>query len=332
MSKAAKSGRTAKFMSLLTRYGVYVVLAVLVLVFSVANERFFTFDNLLLILQQAAPMGIAVVGMIFVLLVVGIDISVGRSMFLISTLLGYLVTTAGVMPEAWLGDARGMVLVLLGVLLLGGVVGLVNGVLVTRFRVLPFIVTLATGSILRGVGLKMSGSASIDVAFLGGLSNGRLGPIPNVLIFFVLVLIASDYILRHTAYGRHLMAIGNSPRNAERAGIRVGRSIIVAYVICGALGALGGILSAGQIGSVAAGFGEGNEFIVISAAVLGGNSLFGGKGSILPGAVIGIILITVIMNGLAMMNASPFIYTIVRGVIIFVAIALDSIGHKGELR
>ncbi len=89
---------------------------------------------------------------------------------------------------------------------------------------------------------------------------------------------------------------------------------------------------AGQIGSVAAGFGEGNEFFVISAAVLGGTSLFGGKGNILPGAVIGIILITTIMNGLAMMNASPFIYTIVRGVIIFVAIALDSIGHKGELR
>ena len=85
-------------------------------------------------------------------------------------------------------------------------------------------------------------------------------------------------------------------------------------------------------GSVASGFGEGNEFIVISAAVLGGTSLFGGKGNILPGAVIGIILITTIMNGLAMMNASPFIYTIVRGVIIFVAIALDSIGHKGELR
>jgi len=128
------------------------------------------------------------------------------------------------------------------------------------------------------------------------------------------------------------MAIGDSVRNAERAGIKVKRSVVIAYVVCGGLGAIGGILSAGQIGSVAAGFGEGNEFIVISAAVLGGTSLFGGKGSILPGAVIGIILITTIMNGLAMMNASPFIYTIVRGLIIFFAIALDSIGHRGELR
>ena len=323
----------ASFLSLLTKYGVYAVLVLLVLVFSHANSRFFTADNLVLILQQAAPLGIAVVGMVFVLLVVGIDISVGRSMFFISTLVGWLVTTACVNPETcFAGNMRGPVLVLITVLLLGGLVGWINGIMVTRFRILPFIVTLATGSILRGVGLKISGSASVPVSFLGGLSNGHMGPIPNVVIMFAIVLLLFDCILRHTAYGRHLMAIGNSERNAERAGIRVNRNIVVAYVICGALGALGGILSAGQIGSVSAGFGEGNEFIVISAAVLGGTSLFGGKGNILPGAVIGIILITTIMNGLAMMNASPFIYTIVRGVIIFVAIALDSIGHKGELR
>ncbi len=316
----------------LTRYGIYAVLVLLVIVFSLGNSRFLTVENLLLILQQAAPLGIAVVGTVFVLLVVGVDISVGRSMFFISTLAGVLVNATGLIPAAWFADMRGTALVLGLVLLLGAGVGWINGFLVTRFRILPFIVTLATGSILRGVGLKISGSASINVSVLGGLSNGRIGPFPNVLIIFVLVLVLFDYVLRHTVYGRHLMAIGNSGRNAERAGIKVNRNIVIAYMICGALGALGGILSAGQIGSVSAGFGEGNEFIVISAAVLGGTSLFGGKGSILPGAVTGIILVTTIMNGLAMMNASPFIYTIVRGLIIFLAIAIDSIGHKGELR
>jgi ribose transport system permease protein len=324
--------RKTALLPLLTKYGIYAVLAVLVVVFSRANEHFFTFDNLLLILRQASPMGIAVVGTVFVLLVVGIDISVGRSMFFISTLVGFFVTSAGIIPLAWFADLRGIALLIFMVLLMGGIVGLINGMLVTRFHILPFIVTLAIGSILRGVGLKVSGSSSVDVSFLGPLSNGSLGPVPNVILIFVLVLLVFDHVLRRTVYGRHLLAIGNSERNAERAGIPVKRNIIIAYVICGALGALGGILSAGQIGSVAAGFGEGNEFIVISAAVLGGASLFGGKGNILPGAVIGIILITTIMNGLAMMNASPFIYTIARGVIIFVAIALDSIGHKGELR
>ena len=321
-----------EYLPLLTRYGIYIVFVLLVVAFSMANSRFFTLQNLLLILQQASPLGIAVVGMVFVLMVVGIDISVGRSMFFISTVVGYLVTTSQIIPEAYFADARGPFLVLALVLILGCAVGCINGVLVTRFCILPFIVTLATGSILRGLGLKISGSASINVSVLGGLSNGHIGPIPIVLIFFILVLIGFHFVLHHTAYGRHLMAIGNSSRNAQRAGIKVKRNIIIAYMICGGLGALGGILSAGQIGSVAAGFGEGNEFLVISAAVLGGASLFGGKGNIFPGAVIGIILITTIMNGLAMMNASPFIYTIVRGLIIFFAIALDSIKHRGELR
>ena len=243
-----------------------------------------------------------------------------------------LITTAEVIPPEYFNDARGPILVIAIAMLLGAAVGFINGILTTKFWILPFIVTLATGSILRGCGLLISDSRSIDVSVLGGLSNGRIAGIPNVLIIFVIVLIVFDTILRRTEYGRHLMAIGNSPKNAERAGIKVARNTIIAYMLCGSLGALGGILSAGQIGSVAAGFGEGNEFIVISAAVLGGASLFGGKGNIMPGAIIGIILITTIMNGLAMVNASPFVYTIAKGLIIFVAVALDSIHYKGELR
>lgn len=318
--------------SILTKYGIFIVFIILVTFFSFSNKRFFTTENFFLILQQASPLGISVVGMIFVLIVVGIDISVGRSMFLISTIIGFLITTSGVIPAEYFNDIRGMLIVFGIVIFLGLLIGCINGFLITRFKMLPFIVTLATGSILRGIGLKISGSASISVSILGSLSNGRIGVFPNVLIIFVLILIIFDFVLLKTEYGRHLMAIGNSPRNAERAGLKVNRNIIAAYMICGGLGAVGGILSAGQIGSVSAGFGEGNEFIVISAAVLGGNSLFGGKGNILPGAVIGIILITTIMNGLAMINASPFIYTIVRGLIIFLAVALDSVKHTGELR
>lgn len=316
----------------LARHGVPVVLLLLIGLFSLANPRFCTAENFLLILQQASPMGIAVVGMVFVLLVAGIDISVGRSMFFISTLAGYLLTKARVLPEHLLDGPLGAVLILVFVVAMGSLVGLVNGALVTRFHILPFIVTLATGSILRGIGLELSDSTSIAVPGLGELANGRLGVIPKVLLLFIAVVLVFDHVLRHTTFGRHLMAIGASARNAGRAGIPVERNTIFAYMICGALGAVGGILSAGQIGTVAVGFGEGNEFIVISAAVLGGTSLFGGKGSIIPGAVIGILLITTIMNGLAMMNASPFIYTIVRGLIIFLAIALDSIRHRGELR
>ena len=179
-------------MSWLASYGIYVVLVLLVVVFSMGNSRFLTLDNLLLILQQASPLGIAVVGMVFVLLVAGIDISVGASMFFVSTLAGSLLNSSGLLPASWLTDFRGPSLVLVMVLLLGALIGWINGMLVTRFRILPFIVTLATASILKGLGLTLSGSASIGVLALGGLANGRLGPVPNVLLLFALVLIASD--------------------------------------------------------------------------------------------------------------------------------------------
>lgn len=324
--------RKKDIISVIARYGIFVIFGLLVIFFSLSNKRFFTIENLFLILQQASPLGIAVVGMVFVLMVVGIDISVGRSMFFISTIIGFLITTTQIIPERLFSGIAGFSIVYFIVVILGIIIGGINGVFVTKFKMLPFIVTLATGSILRGFGLKISGSASISVSILGGVSNGRLGPLPIVLIVFMFIAVLFDYVLRKTGYGRHLMAIGNSYRNAKRAGIKVDRNIIAAYMICGCLGAIGGILSAGQIGSVPAGFGEGNEFIVISAAVLGGTSLFGGKGNILPGAIIGILLITTIMNGLAMVNASPYIYTIVRGVIIFLAVALDSIKYTGELR
>jgi ribose transport system permease protein len=327
-----KKKSSMEMIALFARYGVFVVFGILVIFFALSNDRFFTVTNMFLILQQASPLGIAVIGMVFVLIVVGIDISVGRSMFFIATVVGYLVTIAQVIPERSFDGAGGHLIVYLIVVVLGMVVGGINGFLVTKYRMLPFIVTLATGSILRGFALKISGSASINVAILGSLTNSSIGPIPYTLLLFIGFALIFDFVLRRTSYGRHLMAIGNSSTAAQKAGIRVNLNIIFAYVICATLGAIGGLLSAGQIGSVPAGFGEGNEFIVISAAVLGGTSLFGGKGNILPGAIIGIILITTIMNGLSMVDASPYIYTIVRGLIIFLAVMLDSVKYRGELR
>ena len=148
-------------------------------------------------------------------------------MFLIATLIGFLITTTQTIPPEWFHDFRGITLVLAIVLFMGAAIGFINGLLTSKFKILPFIVTLATGSILRGFGLQISDSSSIDVAILGQLSNGRTLLIPNVFICFVAVIVVFDYILRHTEFGRHLMAIGNSPKNAERAGIKVQRVILL---------------------------------------------------------------------------------------------------------
>jgi ribose/xylose/arabinose/galactoside ABC-type transport system permease subunit len=322
----------SKSLTLLLKYGVYFCFLLMVVYFSTRNPRFFTVDNLLLILQQASPLGIVVVGMTLVLVLGGLDISVGRIMFLSGSVIGYMLTRTSLLPSELFERADGYLIVFGICVLVGAFIGLINGLLVARLRIVPFIATLAIGSIIRGIGLTISGSRTPATSLISGFVNGKLFGLPMTLVFFIVIALFFDFVLRRTVYGRHLMAIGNSPDMAHKTGINVGRSMILAYVISGSLAGLSGGLLAGQVGAITISFGEGNEFIAISAAVLGGTSLFGGKGSIIPGAIIGIILVTTIMNGLAMVNASPYVYTIVRGCIIFFAVMVDSIKYKGELR
>jgi len=319
-----------KGIDVVLRYGVYIIFLLMIIVFSLTNERFLTVQNFMMISQQAAPHGIAVIGITFVLIVAGIDISIGRNMYLSAILVA--IALEAMVPAGMFDTPLGYILVYLLAIVIGGAIGVINGIMVARFNIVPFITTLAVGSIARGIGLIASNSKVYYVEKLGLISNGNVGGIPYVLIIFILLLIIFNYVLRKTPYGRHIMAIGNDTTAARKTGINVRKNVIIAYTICGALAGLGGILSAGQVGNVAVYFAEGNEFIVISAAVLGGNSLFGGKGSILPGAIIGILMVNTIMNGMAMMNASPYAYTIFRGAIIFLAVMVDSFNYKGELR
>jgi len=322
----------SRSLTTLLKYGVYLIFGLMVAYFATRNPRFFTVDNLLLILQQASPLGIVVVGMTLVLVLGGLDISVGRIMFLSGSIIGYVLTRTSLFPPGLFERADGYLIVFGICVLTGAIIGLINGLLVAKLRIVPFIATLAIGSIIRGIGLTISGSRTPATSLISGFVNSKLLGLPMTLVFFIVIALLFDFVLRRTVYGRHLMAIGNSPDMAHKTGINVARSTILAYVICGSLAGFSGGLLAGQVGAISISFGEGNEFIAISAAVLGGTSLFGGKGSIIPGAIIGIILVTTIMNGLAMVNASPYVYTIVRGCIIFFAVMVDSIKYKGELR
>jgi len=317
---------------IISKAGIYIIFAVLIVGFSSANSRFLTIGNLLLILQQAAPIGIATIGMTFVMVTGGIDISLGRTMFFVAAVISYLVGAGGFIPISMFETPLGYMLVIIIALILGCLIGYLNGVITARFNILPFIVTLSMGSILRGMGLAFTKSATPSMVFFSPISNGKIFGIPVVIIMFIAALLTFDFVLKKSVFGRQIMAIGNSKEAAAKAGIKVKKTIILTYVICGALAAFSGILSAGQIGGVALSFGEGNEFVAISAAVIGGTSLFGGKAKIIPGTIVGIVLITTIMNGLAMMNASPYVYTIVRGLIIFAAVMLDSFNFKGHVK
>lgn len=313
------------------KYGIYIIFVLLLVVFSFSNANFLTADNILMILKQAAPLGIAVTGMVFVLILAGIDISAGQNMFLSAYVVAVFVDSmskAGVDPSSG-GVVFGAIAL---ALLVGAGIGSLNGFLIARFNMVPFIVTLATQGIARGLALLISNSKVMPIAELGKIVNTNVfGVVPVVIIILAVVIFLFDFLLRRTPFGRRLMAIGNDKIAAANIGLKVRKNTFMAYLICGILCALAGVLSAAQISTVAPTFANGNEFIVISSAVLGGVSLFGGKGNIFPGALIGIILVTTIVNGLTMMNADPYIYTIVRGLIIFVAVMLDSVNYKGRL-
>jgi ribose/xylose/arabinose/galactoside ABC-type transport system permease subunit len=217
----------------------------------------------------------------------------------------------------------------------GALVGAVNGFLCAKLKVVPLIVTLAMLYIIRGTANSIVGIRQVDFTNQVGttLARMRLGGVLPIIVFVLIVAMAiGQFILVKTSFGRQLFAIGNNKIAAEKIGINVERSIFVSYVLCGAFAGLSGLISGAQVGGISPTFATGTEFIIISSTVLGGVSLFGGKGSVFPGAFLGVLIIMCIENGLVMASANMYAYTIVRGVVIFLAVLLDSVRNVGELR
>lgn len=302
------------------KYGIYIILILLILLFSLQSKQFLTLNNLINVLQQSAALGIATTGMILVILTAGIDISVGSVMYFASCLAGVAISKdVGLIPA--------ILIALVG----GGVIGALNGLAVAKFNIVPFIATLATMGIARGLGLVISRARILfffDISKI--ISGSRFLGIPVTVYLLIVVLITGNFLLRKTQFGRQLFAIGNDKSGAKKIGINVERKIFLAYFICGILAGLAGIISSAQVSAVTPSFAIGTEFVVISAAVLGGTSLFGGKGNILPGALTGVLIVTIIENGLNIVNASPYTYPVVRGAVIFIAVMVDSLKNSGE--
>jgi ribose/xylose/arabinose/galactoside ABC-type transport system permease subunit len=315
-----------------SKYGVYFILLIMVVFLSIASKKFLSFSNVMNILQQAAPLGIAVIGMIFVLSIAGTDISVGQVMFLTAVVSAVVLEN---FKRQGIADRPSSILIVWGVgLVVGLAFGALNGLLCARFGVVPFIATLATMSIARGIGLSVSKAKLYHMNELSVFSQSTVAgtKFPVVVLLQLGLLLIFSFIYYLTPFGRHIDAVGNDAAAAKNAGIKVIRVQFFAFLICGFTASVAAMLLAGQIANVTTTFANGNEFLVISGAVLGGTSLFGGKGNMIPGALVGIVLVQTIMNGLLLMNASPYAYTIIRGLIIFVAVILDSINYRGELR
>lgn len=304
----------------LIRSATWIIFGLVLIIFGILAPQFFTLRNLVNILVQSASLGIIATGMTFVLLTAGIDLSVGSVMFLVGVISGKMALS---------GYPIGLAVLLM--LLAGVLFGLVNAFFIARIRIIPFIVTLATFYIGRGLGLYLSQTRAINLpeSFLQ-IGAARVLGVPFPVLILLLVVLGGHLVLKYTLFGRQLYALGNDREKAKKAGIPVEKDLLAVYLICGGCAALGGLVALAQLGAVSPTFGYQSEFTAIAAAVLGGTSLFGGKGSILPGTLLGAIFIQSLQSGLVMVNTNPYLYPLVTGGIIFLIVLTDSLRHLRE--
>ncbi len=314
----------------LARFAPLIFLIVLMAVFAILEPRFLSPLNLFNVMRQVSIYGLLAIGMTFVILTAGIDLSVG-SMIAFSGLAAALVAKGGLESRFSVGAAQeaagyGWGLAALAAIVVGMLCGGLQGLAVTRLKVPPFVVTLGGMSAFRGAALLVSGGGPIS-----GFSesyrwwgNGKiLGDVPVPVVIFLLFAVLAHVVLRYTRYGRRVYAVGGNPEAARLSGINVVLIVASVYVIIGFFAGLGGFVLSARLNSSEAVAGLTYELTVIASVVIGGTSLFGGVGSIF-GTVIGTILIGVLLNGLVLMNVSSYIQQIIIGVIIVLAVAFDT--------
>ena len=286
-------------------------LVVVSLLMGLASDNFFTVPNLLNVLRQVSIVGILAVGMSFVILTGGIDLSVGATMALAGTLSAGLIVNSG-LPAP---------IALLAGIALAVVIGLLNGALVAWGRMPAIIVTLATMGMARGVGLIYSGGYPISglPGWIAWFGVGRIGILPAPVILMLLVYALAWVLLQRTPFGRHVYAIGGNEMAARLSGVKTARIKLAVYAISGLTSGLAAIILTGRLMSGQPNAGVGFELDAIAAVVLGGTAIAGGRGLVI-GTLIGAVLLGILNNGLNLMGINPYLQDIIRGFIILLAI------------
>jgi ribose/xylose/arabinose/galactoside ABC-type transport system permease subunit len=302
---------------LAVRYGMFVALLLWIVAMAIFTEHFFSETNLLNVARQAAPIIIVGVGMTFVMATAGIDLSVGSTVALVS-----------VLSASWLALGLPVWAVVPLMLLVGGALGALNGVLVWA-GLPPFIVTLGALVTVRGLGFVYSDGKAVpitDEIFIW-FGRGSILGINTPFVIAILVALAGWFVLNRTRFGLHTLAIGGREEAARVMGLSVGRIKIVVYALTGLLAALAAIILAGRVANGSPNAGMSFELDVIAAVVLGGTSLFGGVAT-MSGTIVGALLTNFIRNGLNLMNVDPYWVQVVTGIVLVVAVLLNSVVNR----
>lgn len=299
--------------------GILPILVVIVMIFSFIAPNFLTDTNLLNIVRQASINIVLATGMTVVILTGGIDLSVG------SVLAVSAVTAMAVSLMPGLGWAAVPLAMLIGLVL-----GALNGALVAYAGLPPFIVTLGSMTTLRGLAYLLAGGTTLINSKIGfaWIGNAYLGPLPWLVVIAFLVLLATWFLLRHTVLGIYIYGVGGNPQAARLTGIKVDQVLLFVYAFSGLLAGLGGVMTTSRLYSANGVLGTGYELDAIAAVILGGTSFVGGIGTVV-GTLFGALIIATLNNGLTLMNVSFFWQLVVKGLVIIIAVALDKYRHKG---
>ncbi|MBB3930302.1 ribose/xylose/arabinose/galactoside ABC-type transport system permease subunit [Kaistia hirudinis] len=298
---------------------VALMIIAVVIFLSFANEYFLTPRNILNVGRQASVVAIVALGQALVIIARGLDLSVGSVLGLSAVVSAFVAQATGNQVLA-LGAGLGT----------GIVVGLVNGLLFTRLNINPFIATLGTLSVARGLALLITGGIPIPYAgWAQWLGAGKIVEVPVSLILMLLLALAFHIFATHTRIGRNIYAIGDSPKAARLAGINVEGTRLLVFVLCGLLAGLGGIILAGNLASANPDLGRGYELDVIAAVILGGTALSGGRGTIY-GVVLGALLMALLSNAFVLLGISAHWQVVTKGLVIILAVGIDGFRRGRE--
>ena len=324
---------------LLLRLRTFVALILVFTFFAVMAPNFMSTANAVIISKHVALNAFLAIGMTFVIITGGIDLSVGSIVGLCAMVAGWLVLNGvdtGLGYTVWFNTWEIMGLVML----VGVSVGWINGILITRLNVAPFIATLGTLYIARGAALlssdgrtfpNLSGSAEMSTASFPVIGTGSVLGLPVMVWMLITVAGLAHYVSRRTPLGRHVYAVGGNERGAALSGVKVNRVKMFVYMFSGFCAALVGLVIASQLQAAHPATGETFELNAIAAAVLGGTSMSGGRGRV-TGTIVGAFVIGILSDGLIMMGVSSFWQTVIKGIVIVVAVVIDQAQNRLQAR
>lgn len=308
---------------IIKKISTFLILAFVFLFFTIATDNFFAVKNMINILRQVSILGILTAGMTFVIISGGMDLSVGSQLGLTGVLCAMFIT------EFSMNDIVSVILAVL----IATAFGIITGLLIVSLNVSAIVITLGMQTVIRGFAYIFSGGIPIydipdELVFIG---QGYVGPIPVPVIIMLVIVLIMGFILHKTYFGRYVYAIGGNVEAARLAGVQVNKILVALYAISGFLSGIAGIILMGRVSSGAPTSGQGTEMEVITAVIIGGVSINGGKGTMI-GAFFGALIIGILSNGLTIMNVGQYYQDVITGLVLILAVAFDTLISREKVK